>query len=144
MSSVEQLMTESAWREFYPVVEDFWPVERENEYVDYLRDMTGRGYRPFGLYADVPVSFAGVFVLPSAWYGNFVWLLDLVTRPDWRGRGHGSDLYEAVEEWARERDCDTIVLASGNDRERAHEFYERRGFEQTEYWFEKSLSADGT
>lgn len=140
MASVKRLTNEQEWRKFYPVVEDFWPAEDANEYVAYLRRMTDQGYEPFGMYTDEAVSFAGLYMLHCPWYDEFAWLLDLVTRPDRRGEGHGSVLYNEVKNWALEQGCETIVLASGADRERTHEFYERHNYEMTEYWFERPLS----
>ncbi|WP_248907021.1 GNAT family N-acetyltransferase [Halocatena marina] len=142
MVSIEQLTSEQEWRAFYPVVDGFWPVDTVNQHVECLRTMTAQGYRAFGLTTEQPVAFAGVYVLTSPWYGTFTWLVDLVTHQDHRGEGCGTRLYEAVETWSREQGCETIVLASGVERTRAHQFYEHHGFEATEYWFEKSLVTD--
>lgn len=139
MVTVERLTDPAAWRAYYPVVADFWPVADAAEHVDALRRMTEQGYAAFGLRTEEPTAFAGGHSLYTPWYGECFWFVDLVTRPGSRGEGHGSDLYEHVESWAREAGCETIVLASGMNRERTHEFYEQRGFERTEYWFEKDL-----
>lgn len=140
MVSIDQLTGEQEWRTFYPVVDGFWPVDGGDEHVEYLRTMINQGYHAFELTAEQPVAFAGLYVLPSPWYGTFAWLVDLVTRPNWRGKGYGTRLYEAVEEWTCEQGCETTVLASGLERTRTHQFYEQHGFEATEYWFEKSLT----
>lgn len=139
MVAVKRLTTRAEWRDFYPVVRDFWPVGSEAEYLATLATMTEDGYRPFGLSEDCPLAFAGVYRLHASWYGRFVWLLDFVTRPDRRGEGIGSMLLEEIEDWAKQQGCETVVLGSGKGRTGAHEFYEDRGYEMTEYWFEKSL-----
>ncbi|WP_226012116.1 GNAT family N-acetyltransferase [Halomicrobium salinisoli] len=139
MATTEELTATAEWRAYYPVVADFWPVDGVADHVEALAELTERNYVAFGRRADEPVAFAGGYTLYSPWYGDFFWLVDLVTRPDRRGEGHGSRLYEHVESWAREEGCEAIVLASGTDRDRAHEFYEQRGFERTEHWFEREL-----
>lgn len=139
VTAIERLTTPDGWRAYYPVLRDFWPVEDVGEHVDALRRMVNQGYAAFGLRTDEPTAFAGGYSLYTPWFGQCLWLVDLVTRPGRRGEGHGSTLYEHVESRARDSGCEAVVLASGADRDGAHEFYEQRGFERTEYWFEKEL-----
>ncbi|WP_412734148.1 GNAT family N-acetyltransferase [Halalkalibacterium halodurans] len=58
-----------------------------------------------------------------------------------RGKGIGSKLLQAVEDWAIKHDISTIVLNSGNRQERqiAHRFYEAAGFVPKATGFYKQL-----
>jgi ribosomal protein S18 acetylase RimI-like enzyme len=51
--------------------------------------------------------------------------------PDARGAGVGRALVEAVEEWARGRGCDHLVLNVTETNEPARRFYEACGFVET-------------
>jgi GNAT superfamily N-acetyltransferase len=66
-------------------------------------------------------------------------LTALVVASRWRGRGLGESVVRAVEEEARARGCQRIVLSSGNHRGEAHAFYERLAYEATGRRFAKEL-----
>jgi GNAT superfamily N-acetyltransferase len=54
---------------------------------------------------------------------------DLRVSPEWRGRGIGSALVRASEQWARSRGCTTLKVETQNINAEACRFYENRGFE---------------
>lgn len=56
-------------------------------------------------------------------------LENVVTHPDYRGRGHGRAVVAVAlaEAWAS--DCHHVLLQSGREDPRVHEFYARCGFE---------------
>ena len=53
---------------------------------------------------------------------------NVVTHPDFRGRGHGSAVLEAALESAWQEDCHHVLLQSGRADPRVHAFYEKAGF----------------
>jgi GNAT superfamily N-acetyltransferase len=57
-------------------------------------------------------------------------LVALLVRPEHRGRGIGSALIGAGEDFARERNCSMLLLSSQLFRDRAHAFYLREGFRE--------------
>lgn len=73
---------------------------------------------------------------------NYVRIVALVVISQYRKQGIGEMLIEKAEEWARERGANRLVLNSGNrsDRDDAHQFYVRRGFEGRATGFYKTLS----
>ena len=58
-----------------------------------------------------------------------------------RGQGAGWLLLEAAERWARKKRCAEMSLRSNVMREKAHAFYQRRGYEhyKTQKAFRKKL-----
>lgn len=56
-------------------------------------------------------------------------LENVVTHPDYRGRGHGQAVVAAAMEAAWAQNCHHIFLQSGRKDPRVHRFYERCGFE---------------
>ncbi|HVS45273.1 MAG TPA: GNAT family N-acetyltransferase [Verrucomicrobiae bacterium] len=51
-------------------------------------------------------------------------------------------MLDRAERWARERGCPALSLRSNVIRERAHAFYERRGYthKKSQHYFEKRLT----
>ena len=62
----------------------------------------------------------------------------LVVDRDYRGRGIGRLLVDWAESWARDHGCRSLYLRSNVQREEAHRFYERLGYQlvkvQHAYW----------
>jgi GNAT superfamily N-acetyltransferase len=69
----------------------------------------------------------------------------LVVADGQRGRGIGTRLMAAAEDWARGQGCATMRLRSSQRRAQAHGFYQRLGYRvvKTQLAFSRSLSADG-
>lgn len=65
----------------------------------------------------------------------------LVVSQDHRSLGTGARLLAAAEEWARKHGCKGMSVRSNVIRERAHQFYERHGYEhyKTQKAFRKPL-----
>ncbi len=65
----------------------------------------------------------------------------LVVAEGQRSAGAGARLLAAAEEWARKHGCKGMSVRSNVIRERAHEFYERNGYEhyKTQKSFRKPL-----
>jgi len=104
-----------------------------------------------------PASQHAVFVADSATDGVIGWvhvsrepLLEveiraevngLVVAEGQRSSGAGAKLLAAAEEWARKHGCKSMSVRSNIIRERAHQFYERHGYEhyKTQKSFRKPL-----
>jgi GNAT superfamily N-acetyltransferase len=104
-----------------------------------------------------PASQNAVFVAESAEDGVIGWLHvskeallesemraevnGLVVADGHRSLGAGARLLEAGEDWARKHGCKEMSVRSNVIRERAHQFYERNGFEhyKTQKSFRKPL-----
>src|SRR5690625_323101 len=73
---------------------------------------------------------------------NYVRIVALVVDSEYRKQGIGEKLIEKAEEWAKEQRANRIALNSGNRSERddAHHFYIRLGFEGSATGYYKVLS----
>lgn len=60
--------------------------------------------------------------------GNLGRITALVVDEDFRSKGIGKLLVETAEKWAWDRECTRIELTSGDQRSRAHQFYQNLGY----------------
>jgi GNAT superfamily N-acetyltransferase len=144
---VVELTNEAQWRAVHPVMRQLRPLDAET-FLDRMRVMAGEGYRLFGLYEDddavgEPLALAGVRPSTTLDHGRHTWVYDLVTREERRSEGHGRRLLSFVEEWAADRDCAVVELASGLWRDDAHRFYEEHlDYDRYCYTFVRDLDGD--
>lgn len=142
---VEELIGESELQEAYTVMDQLRPVG-EAAFVELVEDMrASEDYRLFAL-RDGPdgelLALAGVAVGVTLYHGRHLYIHDLVVDEPHRGEGYGSRMLSWAADWAEERDCTRIELASGLWRDEAHEFYEQNGMERYCYTFKLELAAE--
>lgn len=66
-------------------------------------------------------------------------LASVVVLDGWRSRGIGGQLIDEAERICRDAGCGAIEVTSAGYRDRAHEFYVRRGYEEKPRRFVKTL-----
>lgn len=90
--------------------------------------------------AGVVVGLATCHVFPSIHAtAPVAWLTTLAVARSHHGRGIGRALVTVAEAWAHERGAVRISLSSGTQRDAAHAFYARLGYEQSGVRFTKTL-----
>jgi ribosomal protein S18 acetylase RimI-like enzyme len=69
---------------------------------------------------------------------GFVGLFDIVVKDEFRGRGYGKEIVEAILSRAKELGAQKAYLAVVNDNEPAKKLYEKFGFKEIyKYWYRK-------
>ncbi|MFO7711502.1 MAG: GNAT family N-acetyltransferase [Candidatus Woesearchaeota archaeon] len=71
--------------------------------------------------------------------GKIAELTELIIKKEWRGKGYGSQLLREAERIAQAEGCLELRFNSNFKRERAHQFYESRGYNKTSYLFWKTI-----
>jgi GNAT superfamily N-acetyltransferase len=66
-------------------------------------------------------------------------LIGLVVEEQWRGRGIGRRLMSRIEGWMQAQGAVQLLITSGKQRTRAHEFYKQLGYVETGLRFYKQL-----
>jgi GNAT superfamily N-acetyltransferase len=100
------------------------------------------GYRIVGAFeGDRCVAVAGFRVIHNLAWGDSLYVDDLSTLPETRGRGYGRALLEWCKEEARRQGCEQFHLDSGvgPEREDAHRLYFNTGLRITSYHFAAPL-----
>lgn len=88
---------------------------------------------------DRVVSGAGYRFGEALAWGKFIYIDDLVTHPDARGKGYGGQLLEHVKQLALDNGCDAVHLDSGHTRFDAHRVYLNHGFQIRSHHFSMAL-----
>lgn len=72
-------------------------------------------------------GMASVSVIFGAGIGKNAYLEDFVVDQSARGKGIGNLLFNAYEDWAREKGCKNLEFTCGQGREAAQQFYRDHG-----------------
>lgn len=122
----------------FPVISQLRPHRSLEEYIEIVKEMMKTGYQIACLFEDGKVvSFAGFTGLTILAYGNHIWVYDLVTDENKRGRGYGKLLMSYIENLAGDNDLTCVALQSGFQRVDAHRFYEDIGYDKVSFVFTK-------
>jgi len=134
---VRELVDRAERRDAVPILRQLWNDESHEDVLVW----TGEDeYRLFGGFVDRDlVAVAGVLEQRHLHHERHAWLYDLVVDEPYRGEGYGRSMVESVEEWAEERGCASISLASPLEKDGVHEFYEALDYDEWGYVIEKRL-----
>ena len=103
------------------------------------------GYRLAGAFADgdgAAAAVAGFRINEFLAWGRHLYVDDLVTRADRRGRGHGAALMRWLAVEACRAGCEQLHLDSGvgPEREDAHRLYFNAGLRISSYHFQRPVA----
>lgn len=111
----------------------------------YLRTVEPEGYRLVGAFEEgrtEAAAVAGYRLFTMLAFGRVLYVDDLSTLPEARGRGHARALLTWLEDEARRQGCVGLHLDSGVGEHRfaAHRLYHAAGLNVTSLHFERSLA----
>jgi GNAT superfamily N-acetyltransferase len=115
-------------------------VEALTEQIDKQRP---GGYRIVAsLEGEAAAAVAGFRIHENTAWGRHLYVDDLVTHPEHRGKGHSHALFEWLDAEAKRQGCGEFHLDSGvaADREAAHRFYFNHGLRITSFHFARSVA----
>ena len=111
------------------------------EFEDLIYDMRHMEYKMFGIMdGEELITYAGVAVQTNLYHKRHLYVFDLVSDEKYRSGGYGAMMLEYLEDFAKTCMCENIVLSSNFEREKAHIFYEKNGFDKKSHIFLKSVS----
>ena len=123
---VRELTTDREIIAAYPLARQLRDRIREETFLAEVRRQESQGYRLFGGFEDGRlVALAGVRRSHTLSRGEHLFVDDLVTAEDVRGRGHGRAMLDWLGEQAAAEGIPRVYLDS---RATAKGFYERAGF----------------
>lgn len=128
----------------FPVMRPLRELEGPEAFLAAVRAAAREGYQ-LAFLADggVPIVVAGFHLGGSLGWGRYLYVHELVARPEARSRGNGAKLLSWLIEYAREQGAGQVHLESGLQRTDAHRFYRREGFRAHALHFSRVLEPAG-
>lgn len=113
----------------FPVISQLRPrLQGPEEWVERASGMATDGYRVLAAWKDDRVlAVAGYRVMENLIHDNFLYVDDLVTAAEERGKGLGSALLTELTAIGVDQYCGTLVLDTAASNENAQRFYKREG-----------------
>jgi GNAT superfamily N-acetyltransferase len=116
------------------------PHLEQQQMVKMIMEMLQEGYKlAFVMENNKAVAAIGYRHLHFLYNGRHIYIDDLVSHPDHRGKGYAGALLDLVEAEARAHGYKRITLDSGHHRTDAHRLYLNRKYAITAHHFEKHL-----
>lgn len=126
----------------FTVISELRPHLKYDEFLPQIRRQEAHGYRIVAIREDgVITSVAGYRITEFLIWGKFLYVDDLVTATDKRGRGHAGALLSWIIDHAREMGCNNVQLDSGFTLHPAHRLYHSKGFHLACHHFKLDLHA---
>lgn len=110
---------------------DFYEVlnNDENWWRDYLKEfLKGEKYEYYTLEDDSRIIYAGCGLIYTNNIASIVWMY---VNPNYRRMGIGSSLLNRLENIAKNKRCNKLILNVVNNEQGIFEFYQKKGFEIT-------------
>lgn len=113
----------------FPLMQQLRPhLSSADEFAERWRRQQVAGYRLMGLWENGGlVALAGFRVIENLVHGSHLYVDDLVTSEEVRGRGHGARLLRRLREECRVLGCQKLLLDTPLSNVLAHRFYYRQG-----------------
>jgi GNAT superfamily N-acetyltransferase len=134
------IQTEAEIRACFETYQHLRPHLSEGEFVAQVLRQMQSGFQIVAIEEDGRVVSAVGFRMSEylAW-GKIIYIDDLISHPDARGKGYGSTLLQYVKALAIEHGCNAVHLDSGYQRNDAHRVYLNNGFIMTSHHFAMKL-----
>lgn len=142
---VREARTDDEVRRCFPAVAALRPHLTEDGFVAQVaRQRREQGYGVLCCLAEggEVVSYAGYRFAEFLAWGRVLYIDDLVTLPEARGKGYAGLLLDELVARAREAGCDAVHLDSGHQRFDAHRLYLNKGFRITSHHFVRELKGE--
>ena len=127
---------ESCWE----VVHELRPHLNKEDYLGLVEEMMQDGFKMIYIEEDnKPVAFAGFRNMTKLYSGRIIYIDDLGTLPEYRGRGYAGQLLDYIQQLAKDTGKVKVQLDSGHQRFDAHRLYLNKRFKIVAHHFLKSL-----
>jgi len=137
---IKQAIEKEDFLKCWEVVYHLRPNLDQDRYLVLMLYMIDEGYKLIYIEEDgKAVSFCGYRLITMLHRGRSLYVDDLCTLPEARGKGYAKALLNCVINNARKEELQTIHLDSGHQRHNAHRLYLNAGFKITSHHFAMDL-----
>ena len=118
------------------------PHVKKEDFVRITKEMMAEGYRMAYVEENgKAIAFSGYREMQMFYSGRIIYIDDLSTLEDHRGKGCGSLLLEYIHQLAKQKGMNAVHLDSGHLRHTAHRLYLNKGYDIVAHHFVKLLPA---
>lgn len=125
------------------VMKTLRPHLEENSFIPLIKDMATRGYNLIFIEENgQAIAASGYRFAEHLHWGKAIYIDDLSSLPEARGKGYASALLDHIAGIALNNGCNQVHLDSGCNPARydAHRLYLNHGFNITSFHFAKEVS----
>ena len=139
---IQQATTKEDFLKCWEVVHELRPQLDEERYLTLMLYMLDEGYKMIFIEeSGKAVSFCGYRPMTMLYSGRSIYIDDLCTLPEARGKGHAGVLLNYVVKEAKKEEMQSVHLDSGHWRHDAHRLYLNQGFKIIAHHFVLDLTA---
>ena len=104
-------------------------MSRDSRYYTYVAEEDGKviGF----------ITFVEVLSIDDP--DGYIKINGIAVQPEYRNRGVGTQLIARAEQTARERNANSVGVASIFKRTKTHALYEHLGYQKSAFWFHKNI-----
>jgi len=137
-------VTNNDFDSIYPLFEQLWPnkeLKRAELNKVFSRGVVSQTDELFCAVLDnTIIGFCAYAIVNNLWQEGYIsYLYAMVVDEKQRGKGYGTRLINEAIAMSKKQGMKRVELDSGFQRERAHQFYEKLGFEKRAYLFSYPL-----
>jgi GNAT superfamily N-acetyltransferase len=137
---IQTASTKEDYKKCWQVVKELRPHISEHNYLEMISEMEKETYTIIYIEENgVAVSFCGFRYVTMLHRGKSIYIDDLATLQQERGKGYGAALLKFVLQKAKNENLDSVHLDSGHQRYDAHRLYLNHGFKITSHHFALEL-----
>jgi GNAT superfamily N-acetyltransferase len=138
--NIQIATTESDFLKCWEVMHALRPHLTQERYLSLLQETTKEGYSLIYLEENgKAVSALGFRYMTMLYAGRIIYIDDLSSLPESRGKGYAGKLLDYVIDKARRENLNGVHLDSGHQRFDAHRLYLNRGFRISCHHFQLDL-----
>ena len=124
----------------FPVMQELRPHLDSESFEKEIERLHDRyGFQLSFLEDGEVVCVAGIRIGEWLHKGRYLEIEDFVSKSESRSAGYGGRLFDWIVAYARSQECNHIRLVSAMTRDKAHQFYERKGMQRFAYYFTLDL-----
>jgi GNAT superfamily N-acetyltransferase len=116
------------------------PALQKNNFVSQIQQMQNEGYHLLYIQvANEVAAIAGYRIFTMLYCGKILYIDDLSTLVEHRGKGYASAILEHIQNLAINQNCTSVHLDSGPSRTTAHKLYFNKNFVINAFHFYRAL-----
>ncbi|MBK6396974.1 MAG: GNAT family N-acetyltransferase [Bacteroidetes bacterium] len=143
--NIQSANSDESIEKCFLVMKTLRPHLEKNSFVDIIKDMATRGYKLIFIEENgIALAASGYRFAEHLHWGKAIYIDDLTTLPEARGKGYASALLDHITSVAKENGCAQVHLDSGCNPARydAHRLYLKHGFNITSFHFAKAVISE--